>query len=226
MSYTSQVDPRSRATAIAGVAAVHVAMGLAVVIGLAATGVIGEKDGPLISYDLDDPLAPPPPTSEPTEMVDPITPPMAAPSPKFDFPTDNRADAVEADPDARIIDVPYVPSTGTDFVVQPPKPSPSATFTPTSPVPAGNAGSWITTADYPASPLRRGIEGVTGYRLVIGTNGKVNACEITASSGNAQLDEATCSKLTRRARFTPATDSSGAKVVGNFNGVVRWQIPD
>jgi hypothetical protein len=29
-----------------------------------------------------------------------------------------------------------------------------------------------------------------------------------------------------RARFTPATDSTGRKVADNVSGRIRWQIPD
>ena len=61
---------------------------------------------------------------------------------------------------------------------------------------------------------------------MIGSNGRVNACEITASSGHAALDEATCKFVTRRARFEPATDSNGAKVVGSYSSKVTWRIPE
>ncbi|KRA83821.1 hypothetical protein ASD76_07340 [Altererythrobacter sp. Root672] len=67
---------------------------------------------------------------------------------------------------------------------------------------------------------------MVGYSLIIGSNGRVSACDVVRSSGNSQLDEATCRLITRRARFDPATDGSGAKIIGSFSGTVLWQIPD
>ena len=62
--------------------------------------------------------------------------------------------------------------------------------------------------------------------MIVGTNGKVSSCEITRPSGNGQLDGATCRYISQRARFDPATDDTGAKVVGTYSGTVSWEIPD
>jgi protein TonB len=70
------------------------------------------------------------------------------------------------------------------------------------------------------------IEGTVGYRLVIGTNGRVASCELTRPSGNKALDDATCRLIASRARFEAATDETGAKVMGTYTGSVRWEIPD
>ena len=91
--------------------------------------------------------------------------------------------------------------------------------------PSNDSARWITTDDYPAAALRRGQEGTASYRLTLSSSGRVSACEITTSSGDSQLDSATCRFITRRARFTPATDSSGVAVVGTYTGTVRWEIP-
>ena len=45
------------------------------------------------------------------------------------------------------------------------------------------------------------------------------------SASHAELDSTTCAVLTRRARFTPATDETGAKVPGSFSGTVTWRLP-
>jgi protein TonB len=42
----------------------------------------------------------------------------------------------------------------------------------------------------------------------------VSGCEITASSGNAELDAATCKYATSRARFAPAKDGEGQPTSG------------
>ena len=49
---------------------------------------------------------------------------------------------------------------------------------------------------------------------------------MTRSTGNGQLDAATCRYIERRARFEPATDESGAKVIGSYTGTVKWEIPE
>ena len=82
------------------------------------------------------------------------------------------------------------------------------------------------TEDYPQKAIREGAEGVAGFRVVVGSDGRVDACEITRSSGNAELDAATCKNVTRRARFEPATNGDGQKVVGSYSSTVRWQLPD
>lgn len=61
---------------------------------------------------------------------------------------------------------------------------------------------------------------------MIGSNGRVNECEITRSSGHASLDRNTCRLIERRARFDPATNNRGETTVGTYSGSITWQIPD
>jgi protein TonB len=61
--------------------------------------------------------------------------------------------------------------------------------------------------------------------LLIGSDGRVESCVVTQSSGFAGLDEATCRNLARRGRFDAATDESGSRVAGSFSGSIRWEIP-
>jgi protein TonB len=63
--------------------------------------------------------------------------------------------------------------------------------------------------DYPAQAQARGEEGTVQARLSVDTDGRVSACTVIRSSGHSSLDSATCRILERRARFTPAHDSSG-----------------
>jgi protein TonB len=60
----------------------------------------------------------------------------------------------------------------------------------------------------------------------VGADGKVSSCQVTSSSGSPDLDEATCSNVTRRARFNPATDGEGQPTSGSYSGRVRWVIPE
>ncbi|WP_446653019.1 energy transducer TonB [Blastomonas sp.] len=89
--------------------------------------------------------------------------------------------------------------------------------------PRNDASTWITLQDYPTDTRH---EGVTRYRLLIATTGRVAQCEITESSGSRWLDEATCRNLVRRARFHPATNSQGKAIEGRYEAMMRWYIPD
>lgn len=88
-----------------------------------------------------------------------------------------------------------------------------------------NPAGWVTTDDYPARPLREGVEGVTVIALAVDPQGRVSGCEVTASSGSADLDDATCRTLTRRGRFTAARDNDGSPVSASYFTRIRWTIP-
>jgi protein TonB len=106
-----------------------------------------------------------------------------------------------------------------------PPPAPAPRFQPKSPTPRGNPGNWANSNDYPSGPLRRNEEGVTSFRVTVSTDGRVQSCEVTRSSGSAELDDATCKLISRRGRFNPATDGDGQPTAGAWASSVRWQIP-
>ncbi|MBA4748473.1 MAG: energy transducer TonB, partial [Sphingopyxis sp.] len=76
-----------------------------------------------------------------------------------------------------------------------------------------------------ARAQREEREGTTGFRVAIGPDGRVTGCDITSSSGHADLDQETCKLVTRRARFDPALDRDGNPTTGSYSNRVRWQIP-
>lgn len=84
---------------------------------------------------------------------------------------------------------------------------------------------WSVGEDYPAKALREGRQGTTHYRLVISQLGGIDDCIITQSSGHADLDEATCNMLKRRARFRPAKDVQGLPMGDTYSGQMIWRIP-
>jgi periplasmic protein TonB len=106
----------------------------------------------------------------------------------------------------------------------PPPPPPPPSAPPSPAVPKGSPGSWATTDDYPSRALSQEREGTASFRVTIDEQGRVTACQITSSSGHADLDEATCKNVSRRARFKPAT-KDGQPVQGSYSNRVRWQIP-
>lgn len=211
MAYADQQMSGNRITAIVIVALIHVALGYALVTGLAyeaAKKVITRVTTINIEEEVKKEELPPPPPPKPMNLPPPpkiITPvvvpqTLATPQPVYT-------------PEPQPTVAPIVP----------PKVEPR--FTPKSAVPKGNPGNWATTNDYPSRALREERAGTTGFRVTIGPDGKVTDCQVTSSSGHADLDEATCSNIRRRARFTPATDGEGQPTTGSYSSRVRWVIP-
>jgi TonB family protein len=83
----------------------------------------------------------------------------------------------------------------------------------------------ITDDDYPASALRIEAQGVVEMRYLIGTDGRVETCEITASSGNRALDETSCMLITRRFAFLPAIGADGKAVTDMRTQRIFWRLP-
>ncbi len=90
--------------------------------------------------------------------------------------------------------------------------------------PKGNPGNWVPQSAYPRDALRDNIEGMVGFTLVVGPDGRPTQCRISSSSGNDSLDWGACESLMRRARFNPAIDADGKPVVGTYTNRVRWAI--
>jgi protein TonB len=222
MSYANQTqDFGRRATAIAGVAIIHAAIGLGLVVGLTVTGMTPAVD----TWDpfeiTPDPLPKPPPP-EPQKQQETQKTLVTVPPTPYDPPA--KSDSwvtVDPVPD----DNPFVVDPG-PAVQQPVDSRPMPAFTPRGARPRNDPSGWLSTDDYPRAPLVDGVEGTAGYRLIVATSGRVSACEITRSTGNDKLDQATCRFILRRARFEAATDETGAKVLGSYTGTVRWEIPD
>ena len=156
---------------------------------------------------------PPPPKK------DVAPPPIVAPPPLVQINT--RPPPVET-----VAQAPYVAP------VEIPRPAPVAPAAPPPPriqpkgaQPKGNPASWATTNDYPTRALREERAGTTSFRVSVGPDGRVSSCSVTSSSGSPDLDEATCSNVTRRARFSPATDGEGNPTSGSYSNRIRWVIP-
>lgn len=227
MAYIDQrQDRRVTVAAIAGVGAIHAVLGLGVIAGMTIIGV-----GPVADawdpFTLTPQATPTPtvvpPTPDDTKIV--VVPPASAPLPPISLPTLSPIESTAVP--GPLIDKPspaLVPWPAADPAPAP-VPTPSPTFAPRGAAPSNDQARWITTDDYPARQLRDGIQGTVHYRLIIGSNGRVSACEVSRSSGNSALDQASCRLITRRARFAPATDAAGASVPGSYSGTVLWQIP-
>lgn len=229
MSYANAtVAPADRAKAAVSVIGIHALLGAGLVLGLAVTNIV-TSDDPIIEVTdipVDIPAPPPPDVIETPDIPPPYVPP-AAPRPPVDLTNDAPITVVEpGDVPAPVFrEIPTGPITTGPVIIDPPSP-PAPAYTPTGPVPANPINRWITTDDYSRSDLMREREGTANYRLVVGSDGRVDACEITRSTGHSSLDRDTCRLIERRARFDPATNNRGENVVGTYTGTVTWQIPD
>ncbi len=217
MSYANRKQMSSnRTAAIIIVALIHIALGYALVTGL-AYNVIKKAAEDLKTFDVED--EPPPPPEEPPpppEQNVPPPPQVVAPPPIV------RTNTV-APP---VISVPIAPPP---VITERPPPPPSAPPPPRVSQAAkakGSLLSLISNEDYPQSAIRNEEEGTTAVRLTIGTDGRVTGCDITQSSGSSALDNAACSTFRRRARFTPAKDQAGNPISDTYVQRVRWELPD
>lgn len=220
MAYLDR-PPLSRRLATLGTAgAIELGIAAVLIAGLSTNFVRVEEAPQLWGRNIpdDDPPPPPPKAEEPVKQDDSV---ITAPDPAF-----------KLDPNAGDIPVTDEPPPFTGDVIEIPRdpppyvpPSP-ARFTPVSAKPIGQSAGWVTTDDYPRRDLIAGNQGTTRFRVIVGTNGRVLSCEVTSPSGFPRLDKAACTNVTRRARFEPAKDENGDKVVGNYSSSVKWQIPD
>lgn len=213
MSYADQSMSGNRITALIIVALIHIAVGYALITGLAYEGYKKVLQR-VTAVDIKEEVKKEPPP--PPKKLDIKPPPMVVPPPKISVTT--QAPVMET-----VREAPPPPP----MVVLPPPPSapPPPRFQPKGAVPKGNPGSWATTNDYPSRALREEREGTSGFRVTVGPDGKVTDCSITSSSGHADLDAATCDNVRRRARFNPAMDGDGNPTTGSYSNRVRWVIP-
>lgn len=224
MAYLDNVSPRDRATSVATVVAVHAALGYALVIGLQATGMI-DQDRPITTIFIpatDPPPPPPDPVADPKpaqQQSQVYTPPLPDPLNTSTPPLDSTIILPPSLPQV-------IPSAVPSSIPEVPQGLMTPLADPVSARPRNNPGSWIGEQDYRSSWINRDMKGTAGFRLGIGADGRVESCNITRSTGYAELDAATCALITRRARFEAARDSNGARTQGTFVSTVEWRIPN
>jgi protein TonB len=225
MAYIDSKPGNGRSAAIGAVVALHAAAIYALVTGL---GVDYIKEQFVVLKARNIPALPeptPPPPPQPREQKQPRDSVVEVPKTEFTIPVTDDSFTVAPTPDLpKLPDV--FPTDVTDYVKPPAPPAPQPSFAPKSAVPRGSPAGWVSTDDYPSRDLRQGNQGRVGFSLVIGTDGRVKSCVVTQSSGHPGLDGATCKLVTKRAKFTPAKDTSGAKTTGAYTNTVVWTIPN
>lgn len=225
MAYADQQMSGNRIIALIIVGLIHVALGYALITGLAYEAVSKAIER-VTTVDIDDPPPPPDEPPPPPPEPDAAPPPPVAPQPPIRIapaPPPIRTQTTIPPPAPPVIRIPPPAPVGPPPA---PPPPPPPRFEPKSPSPRGNPGNWATTNDYPSRALREEREGTTAFRVNVGPDGRVTSCSVTRSSGHSDLDEATCRNIQRRARFNPATNGSGDEVAGTWSSQVRWEIPE
>jgi TonB family protein len=87
------------------------------------------------------------------------------------------------------------------------------------------APDWSDYRLYPAEAQRKGQEGLVTPEVLIGPDGKPQACRILKSSNFSELDAGTC-QLMMQIRFEPSRDAAGAAVPSRFSRDVIWILGD
>jgi protein TonB len=216
MSYAQKKQiSGNRTLAIIFVVVIQFALGYAIVTGL-AYNVIKKASENLKTFEVEEqpppPEKPPPPPKDmPKVPPPPMTPPplvrMEAPPPPIQTVT-------------QVTPPPYIPP-----VAPAPPPPPPPPRKVESARARGDVRTLFSTDDYPASAQSAGAEGTAQAQLTIGPDGRVVGCSLIRSTGNGALDAATCNILRRRAKFTPARDSSGNPTTDTYQTPpIRWQL--
>jgi protein TonB len=216
MAYADQSMSGNKITAIIIVALIHILLGYALVTGLAyeATKKIIKR---VTTVDIKEEVKkeeepPPPPKKQPEAPPPPVAPPV-----KINVQTTppQITTVTTPPPPAPIVPVALPPAPAAPPPPPPPPPPKPA-------APRNNPGTWATPNDYPSRALREERTGTTTFRVTISPDGRVASCSITGSSGHADLDEATCKNVTRRARFEKPSEGYG----NTYSNRVRWVIPE
>ena len=222
MSYVDQARRPSPAS-MAAVIGIHAAIGFALVAGLTISGEMPQIINKMRVRDIADP--PPPPPPPPVDEVTPpdsAAPPVFVPQPKLDLKP--VPPVIEF---TRELPSPLpVPQPGTGPAIEIPRPEPKPSFDPVAAKPRNDPSRWLSNADYRPSWTRRELTGLARFRLEIAANGKVADCRVVGSTGHSELDAATCSLITRRAKFEPARGVNGEPVTGSYTGSVLWELPE
>jgi len=215
MAYADQQMSGNRIIAIIIVALIHLALGYALVTGLAYSAFKKAVER-VTTVDIEEPEPEEEPPPPPPDEVQP--PPIVAPPPPINLSTTPPVveTVITPPPPAPVIPVarPVAPP--------PPPPAPSKARGAT---PDGLA-RWSARIQeqYPPRAVRDEIEGRVGVRVTVGSNGRVADCSVSSSSGSSILDEAACSGMRNYARFNPALDAAGNPTNGSYSTTIVYQL--
>jgi periplasmic protein TonB len=216
MAYADQQMSGNKVIAIIIVALIHVALGYALITGLAYSAIKKAVER-VTTVDIEEPEPEEEPPPPPPDEVQP-PPPVAPPPPINISVTPPQIVTVDTPP-------PPAPVFRQPSLPPPPPPAPPAPSKARGATPDGQ-GRWAARIqeNYPARAQRDEIQGRVGVRVTVGPNGRVSACSVTSSSGSSILDDAACDGMTRYARYNPALDAAGNPTTGSANTTIVYQL--
>lgn len=224
-------DPRDRARSVAATAAVHLALGAALITGLALK-VDRRVDEAMKMFDVS-----PPPTPPPTKQLSQAKAAreQAAPAGKRADPSPIVAPAARLPISQPVVAAPMagtgVASTAGAAI------SGSGTGAGGTGVGRGGGGHGGDGAGRVGARLISGALGRRDYRqidamgssrgsaelmLLINPAGRVERCHAVRSSGNSAVDEMLCRRLMEGARFQPAREADGTPLYQDVRYFPRW----
>jgi periplasmic protein TonB len=225
MAYADQQMSGSRMVAIAIVVLIHLAIGYALITGLAYSAVKSVVER-VTTVDIEEPPPPPPPEEEPPppeEVVPQTVPPPVAPPPPVNINT-------QAPP---IQTTTVIPPPAPPLRIVPPAAPPGPPTPPAPPAPSrargvspDGQGRWAARIqeNYPSRAIRDEVEGRVGVRVTVGANGRVESCSVTGSSGSSVLDDAACEGMQRYARFNPALNAAGDPISASWSTTIVYTL--
>jgi protein TonB len=218
MSYAQRKEiSGNRTLAIIFVAVIQLGLGYAIVTGL-AYNVIKKTVQDLKTFNVEEQPPPPePPPPPPKDMPDVPPPPISPPS---------IVQTVVTQPPIQTVTAPPPPIYVPPVAPAPPPPPPPPRKTQSAAPARGDVRTSFSNDDYPASAIAAGAQGTAQARLTIGTDGRVQSCDLVRSTGNGALDSTTCNILRRRVKFTPARDSNGNPTTDTYTTPpITWVLP-
>jgi protein TonB len=214
MAYADQQMSGNRIIAIIIVALIHVALGYALITGLAYSAIKKAVERvTTVDIEEEEPEEEPPPP-EPDEVQ---PPPIVAPPPPINISV--------APPPITVVTQAPPPPPAVIPRAAPPPPAPPPPSRARGATPDG-LGRWSSRIqeNYPPRAVRDEIEGRVGVRVSIGPNGRVSDCSVTSSSGSGILDDAACTGMRNYARFNPALDAAGNPTTGSYSTTIVYDL--
>jgi protein TonB len=200
----------SRIIAIILVVLIHLALGYALITGLAYSAFeqVVER---VTAVDVTE--EPPPPPEE-------LPPPPPINVSRAPPPIQVQTQLPPPAPPARIIPPAAPPAPPPAPPPPPPPPSQARAASP------DGQSRWAARIqeNYPSRAIRDEVEGRVGVNVSIGANGRVASCSVSSSSGSSILDQAACDGMERYARFNPALDDAGNPTTGSYSTTIVYQL--
>lgn len=214
MAYADQQMSGNRIIAIILVAIIHIAVGYAMVTGLAYSA-IKKAIEHVTTVNVNEPPPPPPKTPPPPPPTNAPPPPVAPPPPI----------SIAVSPPQIQVQPNIPPPAPPVLNIAPPAPPPPPPSKARGATPKDQSRWTQRIMDsYPARALREQAEGSVGIRVTISAEGRVSGCTVTSSSGNNDLDRGACDGMERYARFNPALDAAGNPTTDSYSTRITYRL--